>query len=62
VTIGLSKSQLKTQIRMALNSGFSPREVQGPVATAIAEAVADAISKNNREIEKKLRTAAALHV
>ena len=55
MAIGLGKSTLELQIRMALNSGTSPREVQGAVAAAIAKAVADAIVKNNKDIERKLR-------
>ena len=55
MAFGLSKTTLKVQIRLALNSGFSPKEVQGRAAQAIAEAVADAIVKNNREIERNLR-------
>jgi hypothetical protein len=54
VAIGLSKSTLETQIASALNSGLSPKEVHGAVAKAIAEAVAGAIDRNNREIERKL--------
>jgi len=57
MAIGLSKTQLESQIRRELSSGFSPKEVQGAVAGAIAKAVADAIDKNNRVIQQRLEAA-----